>query len=79
MALGLGALLGATALTPTTPAGTTGWNQGSAEATLWQLLNGSRVNNGRAPLQSQGTLVGLAHLANLRLNHVHVHDAHCAH
>ena len=26
-----------------------------------------------------GTLVGLAHLANLRLNHVHVHDAHCAH
>ena len=26
-----------------------------------------------------GTLVGLAHLANLRLNHRHVHDAHCAH
>lgn len=26
-----------------------------------------------------GTLVGLAHLANLRLNHGHVHDAHCAH
>ena len=26
-----------------------------------------------------GTLVGLAHLANLRLNHVHVHDASCAH
>jgi hypothetical protein len=56
----VGALLGATALTATTPSGTTGWNQGSAEATLWQLLNGSRVNNGRAPLQSQGTLVGLA-------------------
>jgi len=26
-----------------------------------------------------GTLVGLAHLANLRLNHGHVHDAACAH
>lgn len=26
-----------------------------------------------------GTLVGLAHLANLRLNHLHVHDATCAH
>jgi hypothetical protein len=26
-----------------------------------------------------GTLVGLAHFANLRLNHGHVHDASCAH
>ncbi|WP_305804462.1 MerC domain-containing protein [Stenotrophomonas sp. YIM B06876] len=26
-----------------------------------------------------GVLVGLAHLVNLRLNHVHVHDARCAH
>ena len=26
-----------------------------------------------------GTLVGLAHLANLRLNHLHVHDATCVH
>ena len=26
-----------------------------------------------------GTLVALAHLANLRLNHGHVHDATCAH
>ena len=26
-----------------------------------------------------GTLVGLAHIANLRLNRCHVHDAHCAH
>jgi hypothetical protein len=26
-----------------------------------------------------GTLVGLAHMANLRLNHGHVHDARCAH
>ncbi len=26
-----------------------------------------------------GTLVGLAHVVNLRLNHWHVHDASCAH
>lgn len=26
-----------------------------------------------------GTLVGMAHLVNLRLNHSHVHDAACAH
>ncbi len=26
-----------------------------------------------------GALVGIAHLVNLRLNHVHVHDASCAH
>jgi len=26
-----------------------------------------------------GLLVGVAHLVNLRLNHVHVHDASCAH
>lgn len=26
-----------------------------------------------------GTLVGLAHLSNLRLNHGHVHDATCTH
>lgn len=26
-----------------------------------------------------GTLVGLAHIANLRLNHGHVHNASCAH
>lgn len=26
-----------------------------------------------------GTLLGLAHLANLRLSHAHVHGAHCAH
>ena len=26
-----------------------------------------------------GTMVGLAHLANLRLNHGHVHDATCVH
>src|SRR5690606_16478249 len=32
----------------------------SAESTLWQLMNGSRTNNGRAPLQQHGTLVSLA-------------------
>lgn len=58
--LGVTALLGAAVAVTATPAPTEGWNQGSAEATLWQLLNGSRVNNGRAPLQSHGTLVGLA-------------------
>ena len=42
------------------PSVATAWNQGGAEATLWQLLNGARVNNGRAPLQQNGTLVGLA-------------------
>ena len=26
-----------------------------------------------------GTMVGLAHLLNLRLNHGHIHDASCAH
>ena len=26
-----------------------------------------------------GTLVGLAHVANLRLNHGHIHDASCVH
>ena len=26
-----------------------------------------------------GTLVGLAHIANLRLNHGHIHDSRCAH
>jgi hypothetical protein len=26
-----------------------------------------------------GTMVGMAHMANLRLNHRHVHDANCAH
>ena len=43
-----------------TPSAVTGWNQGAAEGTLWQLMNGARVNNGMAPVQSHGTLVGLA-------------------
>ena len=42
------------------PSAVTAWNQGAAEGTLWQLMNGARVNNGMAPLQQNGTLVGLA-------------------
>jgi uncharacterized protein YkwD len=41
-----------------TPA--TGWNQSSAEATVWQLTNGARVNNGLRALQQHSTLVSLA-------------------
>ena len=59
LGFGLSALIAAGAMA-WTPTEATGWNQGSAEATLWQLLNGARVNNGRAPLQSHGTLVSLA-------------------
>jgi uncharacterized protein YkwD len=59
LGFGISAVVAA-ALLAWSPAATTGWNQGSAEATLWQLLNGSRSNNGMAPLQSHGTLVGLA-------------------
>ena len=43
-----------------TPSAVTGWNQGASEGTLWQLMNGARVNNGLAPVQSHATLVGLA-------------------
>ena len=56
---GASALLAAGLLTWSPPS-TTGWNQGSAEATLWQLLNGARTNNGIAPVQQHGTLVGIA-------------------
>jgi uncharacterized protein YkwD len=60
-AIGLAAgAFAAAALLTWNPAQATGWDQGSAEGTLWQLLNGARVNNGVAPLQSHGTLVGLA-------------------
>jgi uncharacterized protein YkwD len=59
IAFGLSALCAAVLLT-WAPAAASGWNQGSAEATLWQLLNGARTNNGLAPLQQHGTLVSLA-------------------
>lgn len=42
------------------PATATGWNQSSAEATLWQLMNGARVNNGRRAVLQHSTLVSLA-------------------
>jgi uncharacterized protein YkwD len=53
------ALLAAAALA-WTPQPATGWDQSSAEATLWQLLNGDRTNNGLAPLAQHSTLVSLA-------------------
>ena len=59
LGFGISALTAAALLT-WSPMAAGGWNQGSAEATLWQLLNGSRSNNGMAPLQQHGTLVSLA-------------------
>ncbi len=50
----------AAALLAWAPSPATGWNQGGAEATLWQLMNGARVNNGLRALQQDGTLVSLA-------------------
>jgi hypothetical protein len=55
-----GTALLAAALLAWTPQPATGWNQGAAEGTLWQLMNGARVNNGLRAVQSHGTLVGLA-------------------
>jgi uncharacterized protein YkwD len=54
------ALLAAIVLASTTPQQATGWNQGSAEATLFQLMNGARVNNGLRAVQQHSTLVSLA-------------------
>jgi uncharacterized protein YkwD len=60
-ALGLGGTaLIAAALLAFTPAPATGWQQGAAEATLFQLMNGARVNNGRRAVQQHSTLVSLA-------------------
>jgi uncharacterized protein YkwD len=59
LAFGASALLAA-GLLAWGPPSTSGWNQGSAEGTLWQLLNGARTNNGMAPLQQHATLVGIA-------------------
>jgi len=55
-----GVTLMAAALLAWAPTTTTAWNQSSAEATLWQLLNGARVNNGLRALQQHSTLVSLA-------------------
>lgn len=60
---------------------------------LWLLLPGLAalwIGSAHGPLHhavvlhaglmtAGGTLVGLAHIANLRFNHVHVHDARCVH
>ena len=59
MALGIGSLLGAAVLA-SAPSVASGWSQSSAEATLWQLMNGARVNNGVAPVQSSATLTSIA-------------------
>ncbi|MGY0558440.1 MULTISPECIES: MerC domain-containing protein [unclassified Lysobacter] len=47
-------------------------------AVLYAPLHHSLVPHAIA-MTFGGTLVGLAHVANLRLNHGHVHDASCAH
>jgi uncharacterized protein YkwD len=59
MALSGTALLAA-ALLAWAPQPATGWDQSAAEATLWQLLNGDRTNNGLPPLAKHSTLVSLA-------------------
>jgi uncharacterized protein YkwD len=59
LGLGISSLIAAGLLT-WTPAATSGWSQGAAESTLWQLMNGARSNNGMAPVQQHGTLVSLA-------------------
>jgi hypothetical protein len=55
-----GTALLAAALLAWAPQPATGWNQGAAEGTLWQLMNGARVNNGLRAVQQHGTLVSLA-------------------
>jgi uncharacterized protein YkwD len=59
LGLGMSSLVAAGLLT-WAPAATSGWSQGAAESTLWQLMNGARSNNGMAPVQQHGTLVSLA-------------------
>jgi uncharacterized protein YkwD len=55
-----GTALMAAALLVWAPQPATGWDQSAAEATLWQLLNGDRTNNGVAPIAKHSTLVSLA-------------------
>lgn len=47
-------------------------------AVLYPPLHHSVIEHAVA-MTLGGTLVGLAHVLNLRLNHGHVHDASCAH
>jgi uncharacterized protein YkwD len=58
--LSAASLLAAAGLVAWSPQLATGWNQAAAEATLWQLMNGARVNNGVTPVLQHGTLVSLA-------------------
>jgi hypothetical protein len=60
MGLAATALMAAVLLAGSGPATAAGWDQASAEATLWQLLNGTRANNGLNVLVQHGTLVGIA-------------------
>ena len=55
-----GVAFAAAALLASSPAPASGWQQGAAEATLFQLMNGARVNNGRKAVQQHSTLVSLA-------------------
>ncbi len=52
-------------------------------ALLWAGLLHAGLHHSQLPhavvMTLGGVLVGLAHLMNLRLNHLHVHDASCAH
>lgn len=52
-------------------------------ALLWAGLLHPGLHHSAVPhavvMTFGGVLVGLAHVINLRLNHVHVHDASCAH
>jgi uncharacterized protein YkwD len=54
------ALMGA-ALLIAGPQPTSAFNAGSAASTLFQLMNGARVNNGRRAVQQNSTLVSLAY------------------
>lgn len=60
LSLSFGSLLLAAALMAWGPTVASAWDQATAEATLWQLMNGARANNGLAPVQQHGTLVSLA-------------------
>ena len=60
-AAGLGVMAFAVAgLLAWTPGIAAAWNQSAAEATLWQLTNGDRANNGVHLILSNSTLVSLA-------------------
>jgi len=52
-------------------------------AALWLGVSFDPLHDAAVPhavvMTLGGTLVGLAHLANLRLSHAHVHDVHCVH